>query len=103
MYDNQERREGGGSQGPGPIRGPRLQSEVKAKSAVYKLQFDALLGSTQWIFSNCCLPDTSNMEYDSGIHFSVFPFPFFSIFKLIFVHKSFEVHYKSEYKTSRKL
>ena len=50
-------------------------------------------------FSNCCLPDTSNMEYDSGIRFSVFP----SIFKLIFGHKSFEVHYKSEYKTSGKL
>ena len=50
-------------------------------------------------FSNYCLPDTSNMEYDSGVRISIFP----SIFKLIFVDKSFEVHYKSEYKTSRKL
>ena len=70
------------------------------KSAVYKLQFDVLLGSIERIFLKLLLIlDTSNMEYDSGVRFSVFP----SIFKLIFVHKSFEVHYKSEYKTSRKL
>ena len=67
------------------------------KSAVYKLQFDALLGSIERIFLKLLLIlDTSNMEYDSGVRFSVFH----SIFKLF---KSFEVHYKSEYKTSRKL
>ena len=64
----------------------------RSKSALYSAVYNEY-------FSNYCLPDTSNMEYDPGVRFSVFP----SIFMLIFVHKSFEVHYKSEYKTSRKL